>query len=315
MIQKNVLSALVAGVVLAGSAFAASALRGEECAAREETCSVAHECPVAQKVTALLASWESVTAEARTVSLEERREFGAEVASVAQKCPVGSRMAVSMSAVRDVLGTVVASQQASAEHCPLERAESSAACAEGKALKAARNAAIGKLYRLASYTAGITECATAESCDAALLSRDTRESCDEGAVSCPIRIASRIGALKASWADAREEAQALSAQARGEIRAGFAALAENHEAVRLVPASVLALAEGFEALDQLNGRMGEWAQANPEVLAQLSESARRTYRMEVSLLEEARGLLERMTEVMQTMKSSDARTARVGSNG
>ena len=74
------------------------------------------------------------------------------------------------------------------------------------------------------------------------------------------------------------------------------------EMVALVPDSVAALAEGLEKLNELHGKMAEWGQANPDVMAELPESAYQSFMMEVSLIDEVRGLLKSVTDAMQVMQ-------------
>ncbi len=297
MMNKNiVLTTLAAGLVLGGIAFAGAQQLGKECSTKQE-------CPTAKKVDELLVRWEAAQAKSRDLPAEAREELGVKLAGLAEKCPVGCRMNDTLAVVRDVLGVVVASSQANAENCPLEKAAESAACIAGKELKAARTQTVDKLHQLARHAASATSCSTkaaAASCVATVA--------DEGAACCPIRIASRIGAMKASFADACREAEALTPETRGAIQASFASLGESSEVVTLVPASIEALAEGFQVLGQLHGKMAEWAQANPDVLGSLPESAHQSFMMEVALIDEANGLLASVTKAMKTMQSAHATT-------
>jgi hypothetical protein len=292
MIQNFIRTSLVGGLLLGSMAFANPLSVGEECSSTQE-------CPTSKKVSALILRWEGAQLQQQALTPAARQQGEARMASVAESCPVGSRLGDSLAAVRDVLGVIQASQVANAEHCPLANAPDSEACTAGKQLKAARIQVVEQLHQLASYAAGGTACCASKA------SAD----CDAAASVCPIKVASRVGAMKASFASACKEAQALTPEARGAILAGFANLSESNPGVVLVPATVEALAEGFEVLAQIQTRMGEWAHANPEIVGKLPASAFQAYMMEVSLAEEARQLLAATTQAMKTMQTQGAATA------
>lgn len=287
--MKRVLITAFVGLVIASGAFA-----GEDCTTKEE-------CPVATKVNALLVDWETAAEEARAWTPEQHAAFGSKVESVASDCPVGSRMKDTLTTVNDVLGFVVAMEEANAEHCPLESTECDAPeFAAAKRMKAGRAEMLRGLTKLAGYASGASCEKAAASCDVATVAaKDTKE-CAESA-SCPIRMASRIGELKASFADAKREALALDAQDRGELRARFASLSETSPAVALMPESVVALSEGLTALSELHGEMGAFAAEHPELMEKLPAEARQAFMLQVSLIDESRELLARATETMAVM--------------
>jgi hypothetical protein len=304
---KNALITLAASLVLGGVALAQT--ETQDCATAEACV----ECPTVKKVNALLTSWQSAKEQAMAATPEQRAAFAAKAAGVAATCPVGSRLGETVDTVRDVLGFVMASSEACAGDCPLESAEG---CAEAKAMKAGRSMALGKLHQLASYTADMTGCATAGAAcstvrEAGCEGTAKTECSDAASSTCPIRLASRLGALKASFVTARQEAKALTPDARRALLTGLTQLGEQSQAVTLVPASVQALAEGLDALTQLHAKMAEWGQANPELMAKMSESTKRSFMMEVALIDEARGLLAGVTETMALVQQPEAKAAAV----
>jgi len=214
------------------------------------------ECPVAKKVTTLNASWEAASKKALALTPEAREEIGAKLAECAEKCPIGSRMGDTLSAVSDTLAFVAASSEACAENCPLEKLDAtSEACVAGLELKTARTQAIAGLSKLAGYASGAT-CDGAGDCSASCSDSGCASDCGVLAKSCPIRIASRLGGAKASLAAARIEVQSLTAAERSDILASFATLAATNDVVKLLPETVAALSEGLTALNELHG---SWA--------------------------------------------------------
>lgn len=294
-------------------------LVGGFAAAQAETCpaACAQECPVAKKVGGLLEKWEAATAQAASEAPAQRQALARKVSGLAQKCPVGSRLNTTVSTVRDVLGMAVASMKTHGKDCPLEKADAtSAACAAGKEMKAARAGALQKLHQLASYTADATRaengCGTKAATECPGAACESAAGAPVASAACPVTLASRIGALKASFVQARAEVAALSDAARSEILAGFASLGHAAPAVSLVPASVMALAEGFEALEALHGKMGAWARANPQVMSDVPAVARQSFMIENALVSEARGLL---ADVVKTVKAMQGVKAAGGTGG
>ncbi len=266
-------------------------------------------------IPSLLASWKAATKDAKPLNEQQKQR----IASVAKECPVGSRLGSTLGTVRDSLATVVSCAQENAKHCPLESAEAkkaldAAARAEGLKLKEARTKLIGDLHQLASYAAGAC-CGADEGCCAAKqCAKETKtavaaggksKSCAKeaaaGGKTCPIRVAARLGELKASWSAAQTEAGALSAEQKQKILAGFGSLAESHQAVALIPQSVMALSSGLEKLAANGREMMAWAQANPEFMGSISQEAHRAFQLQAALLDEARVVLGGVTKTMRTM--------------
>ena len=90
--------------------------------------------------------------------------------------------------------------------------------------------------------------------------------------------------------------------ARKQVVDAMTALAGQCKVVALVPSSVTTLAEGFQALQQIEARMHKWAEANPEMFKNVPAAALRSFRMQSALLDEARQVLASMTATMCAMK-------------
>ena len=269
------------------------------------------DCAVSQQVAGLLVEWKAAAAEAKAATPAQRQQFATRVAALKAECPVGCRLGGTVATVRDALGTVIAMGEACAEECPIAKAEKagaqSEACRAGKELKVARATALTQLHELASYVAGVTadsECCAkgnAASATGVAASATQAAGCDAAASSCPIRLASRMGGLKASWDKAQKEASALPLAKKKEILAGFQGLGEQSKGASLVGPSVLALAEGLEGLHKLHGNMFQWAQTHPDILKDVPASTMQGFLLQTALIDEARGVLKGTTQVMKTM--------------
>lgn len=305
MLTRNLLTTLavpafVAPIVLGAIVFA------------DGTADKHGECPIARKVTALVDGWKGAIEEVKAISPAEQQRFRTRMASLSEKCPVGSRLGDTLVAVRDVLGAVIADEEANAKHCPLQKTgektiASPEACAEAKELHGARSYTLRHLHSLAGYVAAFTSgscCAETKDTTSAAVAAPKSEACGAGsspASTCPIRIASRLGSLKASWDIARGEAASLSEERRKEILTGLESLGPPAKAVSLVLPSVMALAEGFDGLDSIHRKMNDWGKSNPEFLRELPEDALRSFHRQSALIDEARDVLARMKEAMKAM--------------
>ncbi len=279
MIKFMTVATFATGIALSGAAWAGGNM----------------ECPTGKKVTALLESWETVSTQASAGAPADQEK----VAALASQCPVGSRMKETLGAVKDALGFVVASQESHAKDCPVEKLDpSDPSCAAAKEMKAFRTQALSGLSQLASYASNAS-CSAAASCSVA--ASDSKE-CNASS-QCPIRIASRLGELKGSFDLAKQEVAALSPSDRGAILASFASMAESHQAVSLMPESVMTLAEGLDGLHQMHGKMAEWAQSNPEIMKSVPEATRLAFQAEVAVIDEARQVLQQVTETMKAMQA------------
>ena len=264
-------------------------------------------CPVAQKVSSLNAGWKAATEDAKSLSAAEKEKIGARLASLAKECPIGSRVGPTLGAAKDVLAAAVAAEEAFGKACPLAAAEKagdrSEALAEGLKLKAARSTLIHDLHQLASYASGATCnaacCAAKGEKTNASTAAPAKETSAAAADQCQKEILARVTALKASWEKAPAEAKALPAAKRDEIRAGFTAAAKESKAVELVMPSVLALADGFDALESIHGKMAEWGRANPQYLASVPEEGKKAYEAQIALFHETREVLVKARETLK----------------
>jgi hypothetical protein len=314
MFRSKILSKTWYGAVVMASALFVPFVLGVGAGTRDDG-GASGGCPVEQKVTGLLASWEAALKDASGVSPAAREQLATRFAALKAECPVGSRLDVTLAAVRDVLGAVIAADEANAKRCPIASASAtgdgkSAACAEAceaaKTLMTARSKALRGLHQLASHAARFVSapgCQAPVTAEAAVAAPAASGDCCASA--CPVRLASRVGALKASWETAGREAAALSPETRQRLVAGRDSLAQDSRAisnaVSLVPATVLALTEGFEALGAIHGKMAEWRNANPEVIKSIPEELRLSFALQQALIDETGGLLLRVRETMKTM--------------
>ncbi len=280
-----------------------------------ETCT--ETCPVAAKVTALLDDWKTETASVEAMPEADRAAIATTLTATKAQCPVGSRLGTTMTVVQTSLATTIAlSESMCTDDCPMRNgslaASDPAAYRKGKALLEQRARALEGLRQLATYTATACNgcCADAEAVPTSIAADDASgaddsTSCVTGEAACPIRVASKIGELKADWTVARREAAGLADADRRAIFTSLASVGEKTKVTELVPASVLALTEGFDALQALDAEMHEWAATTP-ALADLPAEAQMTFMMQSALLDETRGLLHRVTDAMHAMSADDA---------
>lgn len=294
--MRITLLTLVAGLVLGGVAYA-----GEDCL---------KDCPTAQKVTALNAKWQAAGEKLGALTPEQQQVFAAKVGDVAKKCPVGSRMGVTLATVRDVLALAAAPCE-QCQDCPTEKLDADSDIAkQAKQLKTARTAALAQLHTLATHAAG----ATCQGCQSECSEGQCADAGKDGscATDCatqkgnPIRIASRVGALRASFGEAQRVAGAMSSKQKGEILVGFGKLAAERDAITLIPQSIVALTEGFEALHAIHGKMGALMKANPDIAAKIPAALRMKMMTEITLVDETRQLLGKVAKTMKTMQTTDA---------
>src|SRR5258705_6267087 len=99
----------------------------------EELKGGADSCPVAQKVSSLLASWKAATDDAKGLYHTAQEKLVARLAALAKECPIGSRVGPTVAAAKDVLAAAVASEEARAKACPLSAPEKRGARSEAGA--------------------------------------------------------------------------------------------------------------------------------------------------------------------------------------
>lgn len=281
-------------------------------------------CPVSEKITRLLGSWKAATA--KEIPAAEKASHEKSVAAVRDDCPVGSRMGVTLATLKDALTLVVSSDDACQKACPLENEEiasklSAEALREGHRLKKARRGLLVNLSQLVKHTSNEVgqpgECESTcpnsgKATKTGKLATAPEKASRETASSCPIRVASRLGTLKASWTSALGEVRSLTAERRQKLLDGFARLAHEREAIGLVPPSLEALTEGLRGLRQLDERMMAWASENPALLAAVPESTHRGFQLQAALLDEAGQVLAGVQAALEAMQASSPAT--IGEN-
>ncbi len=313
------LSALATCAIFAGAAYSQQDEATCDASKACELPSCVEDCPTAQKVAGLLGQWDVASQQAAKMSPEANQAFAAKMGAATEHCPVGSRMGETMSVVNDTLAFLAASSEACAEACsetcPIESMDKdSEAYAQASQMKAARAHLITSLNQLSGFAAGATNGCCAASCDAAACETEDKNVTKQGdaetcetteccTTSCPIRIASRLGAAKAGFAQAQKEVQALSPEARGKIVAGFGELAQVNSTVQLIPETVMALNEGLNSLNQIHAKMGEFMAAHPELTSELPKEAHLAMMIEMALTDEAAQVLTAMTATMGAMQS------------
>ena len=288
-------------------------------AAKGDSCCKAGGCPVAAKVTELVASWKQATEEMKAMPVAERDSLHARVMTLAADCPIGKRMGPTMVATRDVLGLLVASAETCAKSCPIMNAtpeqKQTPAFQAALELVTARGKLLQDLNQLASY-AGC--CGSDASCKGATdkVSEPTGKTLrteiagdgaacagakvsDQACKLCPKELAERVAKLKASWATVGEDLAQMPAAKKEEMRKGFESLSASCKTIALMPATVCALADGFDALDSLHGKLGAWAEANPTVMANVSEEAKKMFEANNALVRETRDVLRRGADTIK----------------
>ncbi|HVR72843.1 MAG TPA: hypothetical protein VMT52_00855 [Planctomycetota bacterium] len=116
--------------------------------------------------------------------------------------------------------------------------------------------------------------------------------CAEGDACCASLKAKAV-ALKASWDKAPGELTSMCPQRKQELMASFAALSKSCKVVGLLPETVNVVSEGLETLEALNGKMAEWAKANPEALKGVPEETLKAFAENNLLIHEAAEVLRR----------------------
>ncbi len=329
---RGIVGAFVSGLVSwrTAMAFAASAMLvtplGRGALAGEPAGKECAGCPVEKKVSELLVSWKEASEEARALTQSERQRISAHLASLAKRCPVGSRLGETLVAVRDVLGGAVAADEALSKHCPAKTSPGETGIAAdvleaGRRLGVARSKALRGLHELASHVVAATSGSCWASndetrpgvdveCGPEKRTSSTSKTATTGAcpVTCaatsPVRMAARIGALRASWNAVPSELAAQSDETRREIAGGIGSIAETSKMIALVPPSVVALVDGFEALEAIHGEMAAWAIANPAAMRSMPVEVRIAFESHRALIGETRELLLRAKAAMEAARAS-----------
>ena len=262
------------------------------------------------KLGKLNASWKEALASAQSMDADQRQELHQRMATLKDSCPVGSRMGDTFASINGTLAMIAACCQADSECCA-SKAGSAAdagmdpkAFAEMKELVAARTSTIANLRELSGYmalcTSSKSSCDSAKSGDSAAAQSGDAVAAAACTTACPIELASNLGALKASWATARTEVLAMTAEQKQQIADGMASMGKDCQIVNLVPQTVFAVTEGLDKLNGIHTKMMEWGKNNAEAMASMPKDKMQSFYMQVGLTKEAHGVLTGMCNAMQS---------------
>jgi hypothetical protein len=105
--------------------------------------------------------------------------------------------------------------------------------------------------------------------------------------------------LRTSWEKAGGELTSMCPQKKKELAASFQTLQAKSKTVALMPETVLAIAQGMSALDGMNGKLVEYAKANPDLLKSVPEEAKKAFEGQCALIREASEVLGSVSAAMK----------------
>jgi hypothetical protein len=245
------------------------------------------------QVAELLAAWKSAVAEAGKLPDDEKAKIGERLSSLVKACPFGSRVGETLAIAHQTLAAAAAFDEAHAKSCPLSKAASEtgaaegANCRQGVELKTARSKLIRELNELSSQAVAVVaklQCAEKPA---------GKLAAGEGGASgaCCEALRARVLALKWSWDKAPADLAKLSDAQKAELKAQGETLAAAFKPAGLVAPTVLALAKGFEALDELNAQLCEWAKGQPDLLKGVPDEVQRAFAAQSAAIREVREVL------------------------
>ena len=263
-----------------------------------------------EKISRLLADWKAAAEESRALPAGEREKIRARIASMAGECPVGRRIEPTVLAARDVLAAFKAFGEAHMKDCPLARAtpeeRRTEAFAEGEALGEAHHRLAEDLLALATFAAG---CPGDAGKGHAAAAPEAGTVCAANPSTCRKDLAARLGKIEASWGTVGEDLAKFPASRGKELRAEYESLARTSRTVTLFPPTVIALSEGFDALVDLEGKLGEWARAHPEITGSVPGETRAAFDESAALVRRARDILRRAADGMRAGEAESRRAA------
>jgi hypothetical protein len=121
-----------------------------------------------------------------------------------------------------------------------------------------------------------------------------KSGCCEASVACLKAHGEKAAALKASWVKAGEELASMCPEKQKENHAAFAKIQETSKVAKLLPESLLALAEGVEVLEGIDKHLAEFAKANAEALKSVPAEMKASYERNVSLIHNAGEVLRQV---------------------
>ncbi len=136
--------------------------------------------------------------------------------------------------------------------------------------------------------------AVATSASAASVASAKSEACAKEGVACCKDLSARATVLKASWEKAPQELTGMCPQKKKELMASLGSLGQRSKVAALLPETVMALADGVDALEAINTKIGEWAKANPDALKDVPEEVKKTFAGQNAVIHEAGEVLRRV---------------------
>ncbi len=161
------------------------------------------------------------------------------------------------------------------------------------------NKGAAKILITASSKACASAKAPATAAKEAACATKAGEGCAK-AQTCSKDLLAKATCLKASWAKVPAELKEVCPQKKQEMTASISALSQKSKAMALMPETVAALASGVEALVGINGKMADWAKANPDSLKGVSCEAKKAFETQNALIQETHEIL---TSVKASMGS------------
>ncbi len=274
------------------------------------------KCEVGQKLSQLVKSWKGVAKEAQALDSRQKKNILAKVNEVKKDCPVGKRLGTTLQVVNETLGMVIALDKENAKHCPLESKnfkpqseDCLKACNEAKEMKKARAGLLSNLQQLTTYTSGFAsgKCCSEKTPSSQVQINADGKTCSTEKSACPIKMASRIGEIKASWKVAQKEAKAISSEKKQELLASFQTLAKSNKAVALMPSSLQSVGQGFAALEKIQQKMMVFSQKNPEIMKNVPKEAFFNFMIQSALLNEVKEVLGSVEATMGIMKEGSVK--------
>lgn len=264
-------------------------LLGGPLAAGEAACDKSGCCAGKVEASKLIDAWKAAAEETRKLPGDERARIESRLAGLARECPIGSRVAPTLWVAHETLGSAVAFMEAHEKACPVasgKEAAPSEPMKKGAELIAARSKLLRELHQLSGLAVAALPPAP-ESSTSVL----TAAPAASAAKDCCLAQKARVDALRASWQKAPEEIARLSESKRKELMASRSALAGSYKPAGLFPATFQALASGFDALVESGSKLDEWAKANPEVMKDVSEEAKKAFEGQNAMIKDVRDVL------------------------
>ncbi len=132
------------------------------------------------------------------------------------------------------------------------------------------------------------------------------EACCAEKAGCPVALGKKAKELQASWDKARGEILAFSPEQRREWNGKVSGLMEKSEAMKLMPQTVQALAEGLEALSSLNCSIEKMAEGQKSI----PEEKAKAFKANARLIQEAAEVLKKVGAAAQVAQVTPGEKAK-----